>query len=207
MQPILILLHEFRKINTPMSHSPHQRIVGGDRVNKTNWTSILTVTQRAPGNYSSDIRCQLRCQWTLCERTCQRTSIECPTEWAAGCGNGPAEFSSFFFCLFNWIASHGESITFLRTNVNWNRPKIVYESIERDLFDILRNRFIIFASSFACEFASATCVCVCVSLLPDAFNDFSACGTANCGAGKSKKTASTRPFRSSLNPLAHTSRW
>lgn len=36
--------------------------------------------------------------------------------------------------------------------------------------------------------------------VPDCLSAFSACGTAKCGAGKSKKTASTFPFNSSVKP-------
>lgn len=43
--------------------------------------------------------------------------------------------------------------------------------------------------------------------IPEDFNAFNAYGTTPCGAGKSKNTASALPSKSSLNPLAQTSRW
>lgn len=43
--------------------------------------------------------------------------------------------------------------------------------------------------------------------LPESFKAFNACGTATCGAGRSKNTASAHPFSSSVKPNSQTSRW
>lgn len=43
--------------------------------------------------------------------------------------------------------------------------------------------------------------------LPDVFSARSACGTATCGAGRSKNTASAFPFSDSSKPSSQTSRW
>lgn len=43
--------------------------------------------------------------------------------------------------------------------------------------------------------------------LPLSLSAFNACGTASCGAGKSKNTASTFPSNSGIKPFWHTSLW